>query len=253
MIPEDTTIFNGKSGRKYFDDPEVRLRQILGQDAFPATGGGRHLLYGCPVCKRPWFKSGRGEYPCLTQEQLENLGMVLHADIQTFHLLPRALCTICSAIHLGGMFSIGAYPQHTGYHFLWESASSRPLQCLAMVCRADGITLDEVLGLIPDPLLEQRCILRSLLAWLETCPWPETIQAYTQAQRRSLACLLPPGTAVDGRAQHWQGYAWEVVCPPLGGDVLVSLAVTLPLPDPAPFFSLLMSWRALARALRLVL
>ena len=253
MIPEDTTIFNGNSGQRYYDDPEVRLRQILGQDALPATGGGRHLLYGCPVCKRPWFKSGRSDYPRLTPEQLESLGMMLHADIQAFHQLPRALCTICSAIHLGGMFSIGAYPQHNGYHFLWESASSRHLRFQAMVCRADGITLDALLGQLPDPLLEQRCQLGSVLTWLETCPWPEAIQAYTQAQRQLLACLLPPGTRADGRAQHWQGYAWEVVCPPLGDDVLISLAVTLPLPDSAPFFSLLMSWRALARALRLVL
>ena len=122
MIPDDTFIFNGYSARRYFDDYEVRLRQVLGQDAFRATGGGRHLLYGCPVCKHPWFKSSRREYPRLTPEQLAHLGLVLHADIQAFHQLPQALCPICSSIHLGGIFSVGGYPQHSGYHFLWESA-----------------------------------------------------------------------------------------------------------------------------------
>ncbi|HET8851619.1 MAG TPA: hypothetical protein VFN02_03770, partial [Ktedonobacteraceae bacterium] len=87
----------------------------------------------------------------------------------------------------------------------------------------------------------------------ETCPLPETIQAYTQEQRQYLACRFPPGNTVDGRAHHWQGYVWEAACPPLGGLVLVSLAVTLPPLDPSPFFSLLMSWRALARAMRTVL
>ncbi len=253
MIPDDTTIFNGSGARRYFDDHEVRLRQVLGQDALRATGGGRHLLYGCPVCKRPWFKAGRREYPRLTPEQLAHLGIVLHADIHAFHQLPSALCPICSTIHLGGIFSVGGYPHHSGYHFLWESAAQSRLRLQAMVCRSLGITLDALLHMSPDLLLETGCTLHAVLAWLETCPLPETIQAYTQEQGQYLSYRFPPGNTADGRAHHWQGYAWEAVCPPLGGHVLVSLAVTLPPLDPSPFFSLLMSWRALARAMRTVL
>ncbi len=253
MIPDDKFIFNEYGTRRYFDDHEVRLRQVLGQDALRATGGGRHLLYGCPVCKHPWFRAGRGEYPRLTHEQLENLGIVLHADIHAFHQLPRALCPICSTVHLGGIFSVGHYPHHIGYHFLWESASAGCLRLQAMVYRSERLSLDALLHLSPDVLLEPRYTLHSVLAWLETCPVPETIQAYSEKQRQSLACRFPPGNAADGRAQHWQGYAWEAACPPMGGLVLVSLAVTLPPLSPSPFDSLLMSWRALTRAMRMVL
>jgi len=191
MIPDDTTIFNGSGARRYFDDHEVRLRQVLGQDALRATGGGRHLLYGCPVCKRPWFKSSRREYPRLTLEQLAHLGLVLHADIQALHQLPRALCPICSTIHLGGIFSVGHYPHHSGYHFLWESALPSRLQLQAMVCRSEGITLDTLLHLSPDLILEPRCTLHAVLAWLEACPLPETIRAYTQEQRPLSQTLFP--------------------------------------------------------------
>ncbi len=253
MIPDDTTIFNGSGARRYLDDHEVRLRQVLGQDALRATGGGRHLLYGCPVCKHPWFKAGRGEYPRLTPEQLAHLGIVLHADAQALHQLPRALCPICSTVHLGGMFSVGHYPHHRGYHFLWESAAPHRLQLQAMVCRSEGITLDALLQLSPDLLLEPRGTLRPVLAWLETCPFPEPIQAYSEEQRQYLACRFPPGNAADARAHHWQGCAWEAACPPLGGKVLVSLAVAVPPLAASPFGSLLMSWRVLARAMRTVL
>ncbi len=253
MIPDDTTIFNGSGARRYFDDHEIRLRQVLGQDALPATGGGRHLLYDCPVCKHPWFKAGQLEYPRLTPEQLAHLGLVLHADIHALHQLPRALCPICSTVHLGGMFSVGGYPHHSGYHFLWESASPGRLRLQAMVCCSEEITLDALLQMSPDLLLEPRCTLRSVLAWLETCPFPETIQAYSEEQGQHLACRFPPGNVADTIAHHWQGYAWEAACPPLGGEVLVSLAVAVP-PLAASLFShLLMSWRALARAMRMVL
>ena len=53
MIPDDTFIFNGYSTRRYFDDHEVRLRHVLGQDAVRATGGGRHLLSAARSANTP--------------------------------------------------------------------------------------------------------------------------------------------------------------------------------------------------------
>ena len=253
MIPDDTFVFNCHGMRRNFDDHEVRLRHQLRQDAMPTSEGGRHLLYCCPICKHPWYKSGRHEYPRWTPEQLTFLGAILHADIHALHLLPRALCPICSTTYLGGMFSVGEYPLHRGYHFLWESASPSRIRLLAMVCRREEITLEVLLHLSPDTLAEPVRALHPVLAWLGTCPFPETIRAYTEEQSQRLAHHCPSGNAADGRAHHWRGYAWDVACPPLGGDGLVSLAVALTPLAPSPFASLLIGWRVLARAMRTVL
>ncbi len=253
MIPDDTFIFNHAGARSNFDDHEVRLRHLLGQDAMPTSEGDRHLLYGCPVCKRPWYKAGKHEYPRLTAEQLAYLGAALHTDVNALHLLPRALCPICSTVYLGGMFTVGEYAHHRGYRFLWESASPRRIRLLAMVCRREGLTLDLLVQMSLATRTKPRCDMRAVLAWLETCPFPEATRAYTDEQNQHLAQRCPPGNAPDGSVHLWRGYVWEDTCPPLGGEVLVSLAVALSPLAPSPFASLLIAWRVLARAMRTVL
>ena len=253
MIPDDPYIFNRHSARSNFDDHDVRLHHLLRQDAIPTLEGGSHLLYICPVCKHPWYKAGRREYPRLTLEQLAFLGTVLHAEIHALHLLPRALCPICSTVHLGGMFSVGEYPHHRGYHFLWESASPSRISLVAMICRSEELTLDTLVQTSPETLAGPIHALCSVLAWLELCPFPGAIRAHTDEQCQRLAHRFPPGNTADGRAHHWRGYAWDAPCPPLGGDVLVSLAVAVPPLAPSPFASLLMGWRVLAWAMRTVL
>ena len=255
MIPDNTFIFNHYGALKNFDDHEVRLRHLLWQDTMPTLDGGRHLLYACQVCKQPWYKAGRQEYTCLTPEHLAFLGASLHADITALHLLPRALCPICSTVHLGGMFSMGEYPHHRGYHFLWESVSPRRIRLLATVCRSKELTLETLLQMAPDPLTEPTFSnVRSVLAWMEeTCPCSEVVRAYSDEESQHLARRYSPENAADGKAHVWRGYAWDDTCPELGGEVLASLAVAvLPLAL-APLASLLLSWQVLARAMRTVL
>src|SRR5437660_75608 len=144
MIPEESFNFNRFSPSGNFDHPEVRWPHLLQQDAVSALEAGRHMLAVCPICKHPWYKAGRQEYPCLTPMQLEFLGATLQVDIQALYLLPRALCTICSVLHLGGIFSAEAYPHDGGYRFLWESVSPRRIQLLAMVCAMEELTLDSL-------------------------------------------------------------------------------------------------------------
>ena len=160
MIPEESFNFNRCSPSGNFDHPEVRWPHLLQQDAVLALEAGWHLLAVCPVCKHPWYKAGRQEYPRLTPVQLAFLGAALQVDIQALYLLPRAICPICSALHLGGMFSAEIYPHHSGYRFLWECATPRRIQLLAMVCAAEGLSLDALVQMIPvrfaDPGGEER-------------------------------------------------------------------------------------------------
>jgi hypothetical protein len=254
MIPDNTLIFNQPVVPRNFDDYETRLRYRLGQDALPTLEGGRHLLYTCPVCKHPWYKAGRREYPRLTSEQLVCFGSILHANIQALHLLPRALCPICSTLYLGGMFTIEEYPYSRGYCFLWESASPQHIRMLAMVCQhREGFTLDSLVKMVPETLTRPMHDVRAVLAWLETCPLPGTIQAYTEEQNQQLARRCPPGEAPKGGRRLWRGYAWDATCPVPGGEALVSLAVSLRPQTPWPFLSLRIGWNILARAMRTVL
>src|SRR5258707_14619322 len=254
MIPDDSFNFNHFGAHTNFDDHEVCLRhQLIQQNAMPMLASSRHLLLVCPVCKRPWYKAGSQDHPRLTPEQLVLLGAALQVDIQALYLLPRAFCPICSTLHLGGMFSAAAYPHHSGYRFLWESVSPRRIQLLAMVCRGEELTRDALLQMIPDAFAEPMGEVRSLLTWLETCPSPETIQAFTDEQSQQLALRCPPGSAVDGSLCQWRGYAWETTCPPLGGDALILLAVAIPTRTIPLFDSLHVGWRVLARAMHAVL
>ncbi len=253
MIPEESFNFNGCRTSGDFDHPEVRWPHLLQQDAVSAIEAGRHLLLVCPVCKQPWYKAGRLDYPRLTPVQLAFLGATLQVDIQALYLLPRALCPICSALYLGGMFSVETYPHHSGYRFLWERVSPRRTQLLAMVRRGKSISLDAHLQMTAETIAEPTGEMRSVLAWLETCPSPNTIQAFTDEQSQHLAWCCPLGNAARGSLCQWRGYAWETICPLLGGNVIVSLAVAAHSSSLPPFDSLRLGWRVLARAMRAVL
>ena len=253
MIPEESFNFNRCSPSSNFDHPEVRWPHLLQQDAMSALEAGRNLLAVCPICKQPWYKAGRQEYPRLTPVQLAFLGETLQVDIHALYLLPRVICSICSALHLGGKFSAESYP-HDGYRFLWECATPRRIQLLAMVCTGEELTLDVLVQMRPETFLEEPSgQIRSMLAWLETCPFPQTIQTLSDEQSQHLSRNCPPGNTNDTSIRGWRGYAWETNCPLLGGHTLVSLAVTTRPDALPPFASLRLGWQVLARAMRVVL
>jgi hypothetical protein len=253
MIPEESFDFNRcrKSGN--FDHSEVRWPHLLQQDAVLTREAGRHLLLVCPVCKQPWYKADRQEYLRLTPVQLAFLGASLQVDIQALYLLPRAICTICSALHLGGMFSVETYPHDGGYRFLWESVSPRRIQLLAMICAVEELSLDALVQMMPERFAEPLGKVCSVLAWLETSSFPETIQTLSEAHSLHLARSFPLGNTADEHLRCWRGYAWETPYSLLGGHALVLLAVTTRLDALPPFASLHLGWQVLARAMRAVL
>jgi hypothetical protein len=255
MIPDHANIFNAHDVPKNFDDHETRLRYRLGQDAMFTLEGGRHLLYRCPVCQHPWYKAGRRAYPRLTGEELSHLGTALQADIHAHHLLPQALCPICSTIYLDGLFTIDEYYPQRGFHFLWEHASPPRTMLVAMIWRARGQRhdLNTMVRSVPDTLISPMSMVQSVLDWLETCPFPSSYQRYSEQERRLLAHRLPCDALLTQQPLMWRGYSWMDVCLPLGGSVLVSLAVAVQPCECTPFPQLLTAWRMLARTMRTVL
>lgn len=253
MLPEESFNFNGCSPSSNFDYPEVRWPHVLQQAAVPAVEVGRYLLAVCPICQHPWYKAGRQEYPRLTTAQLAFLGATLEVDVQALYLLPRTICPICSAFHLGGIFSAETYPHNGGYRFLWECASPRRTQLLAMVCCGKSLPLEAFLQMTSEMVAEPTGEMRSLLTWLETCPSPGTMHAFTDDQSQHLARSFPLGSPIDESICCWRGYAWETSCPLLGDRTLVSLAVTTRSNVLPPLSSLRLGWQVLSRAMRAVL
>jgi hypothetical protein len=256
MIPDDTTIFNSSFVPKHFDDHEARLQSWLGQDAV-STDGGRHLLYACPICKRPWYKAGKSEYPRITSEQLVNLGEALHADTSVLCAFPQALCSICSVIHLGGTFSVEAYrpnsqPYRWGYHLTWEEASFPQSHLIGMICRKEQLTPGELILLRPDILATPVRNARAVFAWMETLPMPDAIFRYTDEESRHLCQRIPPRPGPEDMRRIWRGYSWIEKCPPLHGEVIISLAIALHPQATYSFSGLLASWKVLARMLRVI-
>lgn len=258
MIPDDATIFNTTNAvPTHFDDHEARLRAHLGQDAVP-TAGGRHLLYYCPICKRPWYKAGRSEYPRLPSEQLAQLGEALHADISMLHAFPQALCSICSVIYLGGTFSVEEYrpqvqPYRWGYRFSWEEAAPPRTHLIGMLCQRERLTTERLLRMQPDILMTPVGHVRAVLAWMETLSYPDAIFGYNDEESQSLGQRIPPCPYPDGTPRIWRGYSWIGVCPPLHGEVLLSLATALHPRAMYTFPRLFTSWKMLARMMRVIL
>src|SRR5260370_7434626 len=118
-----------------------------------------------------------------------------------------------------------------------------------MIFRVEVLTMYRVILMTPEPLSESVCDVLSVLAWLEMCLFTEPIRAYTEEQCQHLAQRCPPGSTPDRGVHLWRGYAREESCPPLGGDVLVSLAVALPALAPSPFTNLPIVRHELHRAL----
>ncbi len=269
MIADNSSFFNTLplvTTPKHFDDYEARLHHRLGQQAIP-TLGGRHLLYFCPVCKRPWYRAGKREYPRLTHEQLVNLQDALHVASRHPDTWPQVLCCICSATHLGGIFRIeeyyqDRYPGCSGYQLSWESISVLGTQhLLAMIFSmrtGNPVSPTQLIGREPDTLSTPTRDVCSVLAWLDerVQPRPDILHNYTDEESGSLARRLPPGKT--GKASGsvpcvWRGYSWHDTCPAWQGEVHVSLAIALPPLAWSPFPALLTSWRMLARAMRFVL
>ena len=253
MIPDNTFIFKQFGVSRNFDDHAVRLRQYVQQNTMPMLINGSHLLFVCPVCLLPWYKAGGQEFPRLSPEQLALLGETKHIEIHQLHLLPRALCSICSAVYLGGVFSVEEYPQRRGYRFLWECASTRHLRLQALVYRRDRCTLDGLVPLSLEPLVHSLAHVRSVLAWLERCPIPEAMGAWPDDQCQQSPYSSSPENMDLQSAYQWRGCAWDALCPPLGGDTLVSVAVAGGSVTLAPLPNLLLSWSILARVMRTVL
>jgi hypothetical protein len=257
MIPDDATIFNSGVVPKNFDDHETRLRSWLGQDAL-STVGGRHLLYACPVCKRPWYKAGKSEYSRITSEQLAYLGEALHTDISVLCAFPQALCSICSVIYLGGTFSVEEYrsdcqPYRWGYHLTWEEASFPQSHLIGMICQREKLNPGELLRMRPDILATPVKHARAVFAWMETLSIPDAIFRYTDEESGHLCQRIPLRPSPEDMRRVWRGYSWIEECPPLHGEVIISLAVALHPQATYSFSGLLANWKVLARMLRVIL
>jgi hypothetical protein len=239
-----------KVGPLGFDDPEVRLRHVLGQDA-PLAEGGRHVIYNCTICRRPWYRAGKREYPRITAAQLVLLRNIFH--IEDAKRLPEALCRVCSTGYLGGAFSIEEYWWNKGFHVSWEGVSPSRSFLVAMVHRRELRSLQDLLGSSPDTLLASGQTVKWVLDWLSKAA-PSCAHGMGEEECMALARRLPPGCDMSGLPRIWKGFAWIDDCPALGEEVIVTLALAIDprLADRVSLAHLAGSWKLLATFMALL-
>jgi hypothetical protein len=171
---------------------------------------------------------------------------------------PQALCSICSVIHLGGTFSVEEYrpdsqPYRWGYHLTWEEALFPQSHLIGMICRREQLTHGELLRMRPDVLATPVRHARAVFAWMETLSFPDAIFSYADEESQHLCQRIPPRPGPEDMRRVWRGYSWIEECPPLHGEVIISLAIAL---HPMAAYSLSMllaSWKLLARMMRVIL
>lgn len=257
MKPPNTHEIEGVRFPQAFDDGEVRLHHLLGQHA-PPTEGGRHILWYCWLCKRPWYQAGKAEHVRLTATQFARCCAALGVTRQHTSALPEALCPLCSTVYLGGLFRVGEYQREPGqrlcgYQFTWISASSPPTQLIAMMCRREHMPLSRLLARLPDLSISPAHLVQQGVCWLASrcAAIPEQVFTYEEEDQLRLARRLSPG----GPAATWQGYSWIDDCPCLHGEVIVSLAQACASGrhPPGDLFLLLKRWQQLATTMALIL
>jgi hypothetical protein len=104
-----------------------------------------------------------------------------------------------------------------------------------------------------DVLATPMSEVRAVLAWFEALPLPEAAFAYTDEDSQHLSQRVPPGSGTASLPWVWRGYSWVEDCPSLQAEVLVSLAMALHPTIPCSLARLYVSWKMLARTMRLVL
>lgn len=226
---------------RHFDDPDVRQSILLAQRALPDPGGGRHMLYSCPLCHRPWYQAGASEYPCLTPVQLSALLSELHIDARSLPSLPRALCPVCSVSILSGMFSLQEYPHKWGFQFSWESIGSPILLSVSFCAAKYGGN-----RIKPDILSSPPEEVRSILAWFEHSR-PVRLRSFPPTVCQEYARSL---FARKRGRYPWKGWTWRDMCWQLGGLMTLSLLVSTYPDDPSSFVDFLTGSQLLARFCR---
>jgi hypothetical protein len=246
ILPRD----GGKRVHPYgFDDPlvrqDLRIQQVLHQQAPRTPDGGREILWRCLRCLQPWYALGRcASQTRLSPAQLVRLAGRLEVQWDADVPLPARLCPSCAGHLLGGQPTIEAYTHGLGYRLLWQRARTPRAQFACCVYRLpsqirpdvvqDALTASSDLLLVPDRRLQM------VLAWIMTLADPawEELFPLSPYHCASLVASLPPASGLA-----WQGYGWSMTGSPLG-PTLVVMAVTFPSACSGPF--LLACWRQIA-------
>lgn len=229
-----------------------RVLQMLGNQSAPAasSGFGRRVLYRCPTCKRVWLQDGARRQLELSERDLAHLVRDLSARLD---VLPVAPCRLRVFRARTGVMEIDEYGRKDGdgrgFGLNWEAPEPVGAHLLATIVARSWLVRQTRLA--PD-ILTSPARLRAVLCWLsEAKSFPLGI-VLTEVESAELARTNPPGFGMAGTADwQWRGGIFQLPCPPLRDEAIVSLAIALPPREPLEIPELIAFWQALAELLLL--
>ena len=231
-------------------DFTLRSFDVLGGQNAPlaSDGVGLRVLYRCGACGRIWFQDGKRIALDLQEPQIQVLAQELNADLAH---LPGATCRLC-LYHLGGgSIEIDEYGKGAGFGFSWECSHPVLVHALLTIHSHNWLAkLSGPEGLLPD-IVTQPEKMRAVLAWFveRLPPLPRQFHRLSREMCLLLNTANQPGFG-QRRAEtenwQWKGCRFEAVCPPLGGKVLLMLAVARPATEPFSLLQLYPVWQSLA-------
>jgi hypothetical protein len=235
--------------------PPTRSQRILtlfgGQVApLSASGIGRRVLYRCSVCQRVWYQDGSQRQLDLAEPELTQLVQELSANLET---LPLATCRLCILREAHCVIEMDEYGNTDGngkgFGFNWEAPEPVGAHLLATVVSLSWLAQQP--QFTPD-IITTPARLRAVLRWLsETTHFPP-MMLFTERESLALAQTNPPGFGMIG-TDHWQwkGGMFQLFCPPLRDEALVSLAIALPRTEPLEMSTVIQCWQNVAEIILL--
>lgn len=222
-----------------------RLLSFLGGQSAPPSlyGSGRRVLFRCSSCGHPWLADGKNSSTRLDQDELATLAHDLHADLGA---LPCATCRLCAFATGCGAFEIDEYGQgRGGYGFNFEAAAPLGTHLLGTVLQEDWLARQQTMA--PADVVHAPQTAHAVLHWLSTLSTIFCLGLIPPEESRRIAVGNRPGHGAAGTAGwQWKGGMFSLHCPPLGGSVIMVLAIALPPQELVSLSLLLKTWKLLA-------
>ena len=210
-----------------------RVLQLLGGQSAPvaSSGTGRRVLYRCPTCQRVWLQDGARRQLEVSERELALLVRDLSARLD---VLPVEPCRLCVFRARTGVMEIDEYGSRDGdgrgFGLNWEAPEPVGAHLLATIVARSWLLRQTRLA--PD-ILTSPTRLRAVLRWLTEASAFPLGMVLTEVESAELARSNPPGFGMEGTTDwQWKGGIFQLLCPSLRDEAIVSLAIALPPCEP---------------------
>lgn len=205
-------------------EEQLRSFEHLGGQSAPlaSNGVGVRVLYRCDLCHRLWLQDGKTAILDLSAEQVQTVATAVSADLEH---LPVTTCRLCLWRTGGNAVNIDEYDRGEGFGFCWEIVHPLILHATSAILSQKAASQRESR---PD-VLTRPAKLRAVLHKVTQAQLPRQMPRLPAAWCALHAAELRPGFGQTGTERwQWQGWSFQLACPPLDERAIVSLMLATP-------------------------